>query len=56
MTTRSLPEGHKVDDVRIAELKELLTPETLMNRFPIDEVTKETIYQTRNAIEGYLLS
>jgi 3-deoxy-7-phosphoheptulonate synthase len=40
----------KVDDVRIAEMKELITPESLMARHPLEDKFKEIIFQTRNAI------
>ncbi|MDT8397902.1 MAG: 3-deoxy-7-phosphoheptulonate synthase [Pseudomonadales bacterium] len=42
------------DDLRILEMKELLSPEQLLAEYPISPVAAETVYQTRSAIQDIL--
>jgi len=37
---------YRTDDLRIREIKEVLTPETVLGEFPITEGAAETVYQT----------
>ena len=48
------PTGHKIDDVRIAEIKELSPPSHLLREFPLSEAARETVYSTRRAIHRIL--
>ncbi|WP_305819403.1 3-deoxy-7-phosphoheptulonate synthase AroG [Photobacterium leiognathi] len=45
---------HKTDDVRISEIKELLPPVAILEKFPATESASETVYQARNAIHNIL--
>ncbi|MGF1686787.1 3-deoxy-7-phosphoheptulonate synthase AroG [Photobacterium japonica] len=45
---------YKTDDVRIREIKELLPPVAVLERFPATEVASETVYQSRQAIHRIL--
>ena len=45
---------YRTDDLRIREIKEVLTPETVLGEFPITEGAAETVYQTRQAIHRIL--
>ncbi len=45
---------HKTDDVRISEIKELLPPVAILEKFSASETASETVYQARNAIHNIL--
>ncbi|MDV5167678.1 3-deoxy-7-phosphoheptulonate synthase AroG [Photobacterium rosenbergii] len=45
---------HKTDDVRISEIKELLPPVAVLERFPATENASETVYQARQSIHNIL--
>jgi 3-deoxy-7-phosphoheptulonate synthase len=45
---------YRTDDVRIKEIKELLTPEKLLAEFPITTKASETVFATRQAIHRIL--
>lgn len=45
---------HQTDDVRIKEIKQLLPPVALMEKFPISDVAGETTYQARRSIHNML--
>ncbi len=45
---------YKTDDLRIKEIKELLTPAKLLGEVPITERAAETVYETRQAIHRIL--
>ncbi len=45
---------YQTDDLRIREIKELISPETLLADFPITELAAETVYKTRRAIHAIL--
>nr|WP_086940995.1 3-deoxy-7-phosphoheptulonate synthase AroG [Thaumasiovibrio occultus] len=45
---------HKTDDVRIKEIKELLPPVAVLERFPASDNAVETVYQSRKAIHQIL--
>ncbi|WEM45615.1 3-deoxy-7-phosphoheptulonate synthase AroG (plasmid) [Photobacterium sp. DA100] len=45
---------HKTDDVRIREIKELLPPVAVLERFPATENASETVYQARQSIHKIL--
>lgn len=45
---------HKTDDVRIEEIKELLPPVAVLEKFPATDAAAETVYQTRQAIHQIL--
>ncbi|HEX9445961.1 MAG TPA: 3-deoxy-7-phosphoheptulonate synthase AroG [Candidatus Binatia bacterium] len=45
---------YRTDDLRIKEIKELLTPEKLLGEFPIGDRAAETVYETRQAIHRIL--
>ena len=45
---------HKTDDVRISEIKELLPPVAVLERFPATENASETVYQARQSIHKIL--
>ncbi|MCG3862658.1 MULTISPECIES: 3-deoxy-7-phosphoheptulonate synthase AroG [unclassified Photobacterium] len=45
---------HKTDDVRISEIKELLPPVAILEKFSASEAASETVYQARNAIHNIL--
>jgi len=46
---------HSIDDVRIDQIKELLPPVALLERFPVSETAENTVYNTRNAIHNMLV-
>jgi 3-deoxy-7-phosphoheptulonate synthase len=46
--------GPKTDDLRIKEIKELLTPQHLLSEFPITERAAQTVYEARQAIHRIL--
>ncbi len=46
--------AYQTDDLRICEIKELISPEALLADFPITAVAAETVYKTRNAIHSIL--
>src|SRR3954468_17824854 len=45
---------YRTDDLRIKEIKELLTPEKLLAEFPIGEKAAETVVESRGAIHRIL--
>src|SRR5688572_8508874 len=45
---------YQTDDLRIKEIKELLTPAHLLSDFPITEKAAKTVYETRQAIHRIL--
>ncbi|WP_305418158.1 3-deoxy-7-phosphoheptulonate synthase AroG [Photobacterium leiognathi] len=45
---------HKTDDVRSSEIKELLPPVAILEKFPATESASETVYQARSAIHNIL--
>jgi 3-deoxy-7-phosphoheptulonate synthase len=45
---------YRTDDLRIKEIKELLTPEKLLSEFPITAKAAETVFETRRAIHRIL--
>lgn len=45
---------HKTDDVRISEIKELLPPIAVLEKFPASNKAAETVYQSRQAIHNIL--
>jgi 3-deoxy-7-phosphoheptulonate synthase len=45
---------YKTDDLRIKEIKELLTPERLLREFSITREAAQTVYETRQAIHRIL--
>ena len=45
---------YKTDDLRIKEIKELLTPAKLLAEFPIAQRAAKTVYETRQAIHRIL--
>jgi 3-deoxy-7-phosphoheptulonate synthase len=45
---------YRTDDVRIKEIKELLTPEKLLGEFPVTSKAAETVFATRQAIHRIL--
>lgn len=45
---------HKTDDVRISEIKELLPPVAILEKFSASEAASETVYQARKAIHNIL--
>lgn len=45
---------HKTDDVRISEIKELLPPVAVLEKYPATETASETVYQARHAIHNIL--
>jgi 3-deoxy-7-phosphoheptulonate synthase len=46
--------SYRTDDIRIKEIKEVLTPETLLGEFPITEKAAENVFETRQAIHRIL--
>jgi len=44
----------KTDDLRIKEIKELLSPEQIRHEFPLSESAAQTTYETRRAIHRIL--
>ena len=47
---------YQTDDVRIREIKELLPPVALLERFPLTENASKTAFETRHAIHRLLHS
>jgi len=47
--------SHLTDDVRIEEIKELLPPVALLERYPVSSTAEKTVLQSRNAIHNMLL-
>lgn len=45
---------HKTDDVRIREIKELLPPVAVLEKYPATESASETVFQARQAIHNIL--
>ncbi|KLV03369.1 phospho-2-dehydro-3-deoxyheptonate aldolase [Photobacterium aquae] len=45
---------YKTDDVRIREIKQLLPPVAVLERFPATDNASETVYQARTAIHNML--
>jgi len=46
--------SYQTDDVRICEIKELLPPIALLERFPLTENASKTAFETRQAIHRLL--
>src|SRR5262245_58046137 len=46
--------SYKTDDVRVLEIKELLTPKDLLEELPITEAAARNVYETRQAIHRIL--
>ena len=46
--------NHKIDDVRISQIMELLPPVALIERYPLSEVAAETVATTRQVIHRIL--
>lgn len=46
---------HQTDDVRIREIKELLPPVALLEKFPITDTAANTVFEARQAIHNMLL-
>ncbi|MGA1742420.1 MAG: 3-deoxy-7-phosphoheptulonate synthase, partial [Pseudohongiellaceae bacterium] len=42
------------DDLRIVAMKELLSPEQLINEFPLSQKASETVANTRKAIQDII--
>ena len=47
-------EFHKTDDLRIKEIKEVLSPDQIRREFPLTEKAAQTTYETRRAIHRIL--
>jgi len=45
---------HKVDDVRIREIKELAPPSHVIREFPVSDAAERITYETRQGIHGIL--
>ncbi|MDE1943011.1 MAG: 3-deoxy-7-phosphoheptulonate synthase AroG [Betaproteobacteria bacterium] len=45
---------HKIDDVRVREIKELLPPVHLLREFPISDEAAQVVYETRQSIHRIL--
>ncbi len=45
---------HKVDDLRVTKIKELLPPIALLEKYPAGETANNTVFQARNAIHDIL--
>lgn len=45
---------HAIDDVHIDEIKELLPPVALRERFPVSETAEKIVFDTRNVIHNML--
>jgi 3-deoxy-7-phosphoheptulonate synthase len=45
---------YRTDDLRIREIKELLTPSTVLREFPISRSAAKTVWETRQAIHRIL--
>ncbi len=46
--------NHKIDDVRISQIMELLPPVALIERYPVSEVAADTVATTRQVIHNIL--
>src|SRR5690242_5645556 len=46
--------SYRTDDIRIKEIQEVLTPETLLGEFPISEKAAQTVFEARQAIHRIL--
>ena len=46
--------SYQTDDLRIREIKELISPEKLINDFPITDAAAETVYSARHSIHRIL--
>ena len=46
---------HQTDDVRIKEIKELLPPVALLEKFPITDAASNTVFEARQAIHNMLV-
>lgn len=46
--------NHSIDDVRVDQIKELLPPVALLERFPVSEIAESTVFNTREAIHKML--
>ncbi len=45
---------HQTDDVRISEIKELLPPVAVLEKFPATETASSTVFESRQAIHQIL--
>ncbi|MFR9718177.1 3-deoxy-7-phosphoheptulonate synthase AroG [Aeromonas diversa] len=45
---------HQTDDIRIKEIKELLPPVAVLEKFPATETASQTVYESRQAIHRIL--
>ena len=45
---------HQTDDVRISEIKELLPPVAVLEKFPATETASNTVFESRQAIHQIL--
>src|SRR5437660_6761745 len=55
MTTRIMADGlQRTDDLRIKEIKELLSPEQIRREFPLSEKAAQTTFDARRAIHRIL--
>ena len=45
---------HQTDDVRISEIKELLPPVAVLEKFPATETASNTVFESRQAIHNIL--
>ena len=45
---------HKTDDVRISEIKELLPPIAVLDKFPASNKAAEIVYESRHSIHNIL--
>ena len=52
--TRSIAMFHQTDDLRVSELKELLSPERLLADFPVSERVAELTFESRREIHRIL--
>lgn len=54
MRRRLVAMYHDTDDIRIAEIKELIAPTELIREFPVSAANAELIYSTRKAISNII--
>jgi 3-deoxy-7-phosphoheptulonate synthase len=54
MTSAAPHSKHRTDDVRIKEIKELVTPAQILREFPVTEQAADTTYEARQAIHRLL--
>lgn len=45
---------HQTDDVRISEIKELLPPVAVLEKFPATDTASATVFESRQAIHNIL--